>query len=50
MKKIYLQKRKLIRSKPSIKVKKTKLGLEIIRTIYDEFGKVLSKQVEAIKK
>jgi len=45
-----ISKRKLIRKKPSIKIKNTKFGLEIIKTVYDEFGKVLSKQVEAVRK
>lgn len=42
--------KKFIRTKPTIRVKQTKFGLEIIKTVYDEFGNVLKKQVEAIKK
>jgi hypothetical protein len=49
-KSLFPVKRKLVRTKPSISVKKTKFGLEIIKTVYDEFGKVVTKQVEAIKK
>jgi len=45
-----MRKTKYIRKKPSIKVKKTKHGLEIVKTLYDEFGNVLKKQVEAIVK
>jgi len=43
-------KKRFIRTKPSIRIKKTKFGLEIIKTIYDDYGKVLKKQVEAIGK
>lgn len=42
--------KKYIRKKPSIKIKKTKHGIEIVKTLYDEFGNVLKKQVEAITK
>jgi len=45
-----LAKKRFIRTKPSIRVKKTKFGLEIIKTIYDAYGKVLKKQVESIGK
>ena len=36
--------------KPSIAVKKTRGGLEIWKTHYDEFGKVMKKQLEAVVK
>lgn len=36
--------------KPSIAIKKTRIGLEIWKTHYDEFGKVMRKQLEAIVK
>jgi len=39
-----------IRKKPSIKIKQTKNGLQIIKTMYDDFGKVVKKQIEAINK
>jgi len=40
----------MARRKPSIRVKSTKDSIKIIKTIYDEFGKVVKKQIEAIKK
>jgi hypothetical protein len=43
-------KKTFIRKKPSIRVKKTKFGLEIIKTIYDDYGKVLKKQIESVGK
>jgi hypothetical protein len=42
-------KRKFVRTKPSIRIKKTKFGIDIIKTIYDDFGKIMKKQVETIK-
>jgi len=36
--------------KPSIAIKKTKIGLEIWKTHYDEFGKVLKKQLDLVVK
>ena len=39
-----------IRKKPSIKVKTTKNGIQIIKTMYDDFGKVIQKQIEAVGK
>ena len=42
--------KKYIRKKPSIKIRKSKNGLEIVRTLYDEFGNVLKHQVESITK
>lgn len=44
------KKNKYTRKKPSIKVKQTKNGLMIIKTLYDDFGKVLKKQVEDVVK
>ena len=45
-----MKKNNYVRKKPSIKIRKTKHGLEIVKTLYDEFGQVLKKQVEAIRK
>lgn len=50
MKKTPLSFVKRQRRKPTIKVKKTKDGLEIIKTMYDQFGKVMQKQIEAVRK
>jgi len=36
--------------KPSVSVKKTKNGIEIVTKFYNEFGKVVKKQVEAVRK
>lgn len=38
------------RRKPSIRIKKIKDGFEIIKTFYDEFGKAIKKQTDAIIK
>jgi hypothetical protein len=43
-------KRKFVRTKPSIRIKKTKFGIDIIKTIYDDFGNIMKKQVERVKK
>lgn len=40
----------MARTKPSIKIKRTKTGIEIIKTLYDNLGHVLNKQIEAIPK
>ena len=40
----------MARTKPSLRVKMKKSGLEVIKTFYDEFGKVIDKQIEFIKK
>lgn len=45
-----MKRKTYIRKKPSIKVKQTKNGLQIVKTMYDDFGKVVQKQIEAIKK
>lgn len=36
--------------KPSLRIKKTKNGLEIIKTVYDDYGKVLKRHVELVGK
>ena len=36
--------------KPSIKIRKNKYGLEIVKTFYNEFGKAIEKQIEAVYK
>lgn len=36
--------------KPSISIKKTKNGLQIIQKMYDDFGNVVKKHVESVKK
>jgi len=36
--------------KPSIRIKKSKYGLEIVKTFYDDFGKAVRKQIEAVGK
>ena len=41
---------KMARKKPSLRVKNRKNELVLIKTFYDEFGKIINKQVESIKK
>lgn len=38
----------MARRKPSIRIKKTKTGLEIIKKFYDSVGKVVKQEVEII--
>jgi hypothetical protein len=38
----------MVRTKPSIRIKSTKNGLQIIKTMYNGFGKVMQKQIETI--
>jgi hypothetical protein len=38
----------MVRKKPSIRIKQTKNGLEIIKTMYDSIGNVIAKQVENV--
>ena len=45
-----MRKTNYIRKKPSIKIKTTKGGIQIIKTMYDDFGKVIQKQIEAVGK
>lgn len=40
----------MARKKPSISIKKTKDGLQIIRKMYDDLGKVIKTQIEAVRK
>jgi hypothetical protein len=36
--------------KPSITVKRDRYGLKIIKTMYDDFGKAIKKQIESVGK
>jgi hypothetical protein len=39
-----------MRKKPSLKVVELKSGIRIIKSFYDDFGNVLKRQTEFIKK
>ena len=39
-----------MRKKPSIRIKNNKNSLEIIKTMYDDFGKVVNKHIQTIMK
>ena len=36
--------------KPSISIKRTKNGIQIIQKMYDDFGNVIKRQVESVNK
>jgi hypothetical protein len=36
--------------KPTIRILTNKVGLKIVKTMYDDFGKVLKKQTEFIRR
>ena len=36
--------------KPSLRIITKKSGLHVVKTLYDDFGKVLKKQTEFIKR
>lgn len=40
----------MARKKPSLRVKTKKNELVLIKTFYDEFGKIIKTHVESIKK
>ena len=40
----------MVKRKSSLRIKKTRIALEIWRTHYDDFGKILKKQLEYIIK
>jgi len=39
-----------INFKPTIRLRRTKSTIEIIKTIYDDYGKAVRKIVEAVKR